>query len=219
MLATAMVLLMVGPGCFVQPAEWRGWSPEPAAENRRVVLFGDSLGAMVETMVMGPGAADDREGESWSYNAVGGTQLDHWLPAMAGVGGDDVVLVELGTNDVSNNTHMVYGEDMHAVAAELVDAECQVWFMINETGGALRGTPYSSRTFWFNDELQRMVASGDYPNMVLFDWGSNPGGLSAGRVDWLTGDRVHHSGAVTSDGTVGNDVFAGAVLQAAEVCS
>lgn len=219
LIGSLLVAVSSAAGCYPQPSALAPWAPEPAPESQRVVLFGDSLSAMAQSTVMGHLHEVDRDGESWSYNAVGGTQIDHWAAPMALAGPADIVIMELGTNDVSNNTHQVMGADLLAALDSLSDVQCVVVPTLNETGGNMRGTPYSSRTTWFNDELQRLIDSGEYPNLRLVDWNS----ISAGRVDWLVnpvsgGDFVHYGGTVTFDGTTGNGEFANMIAHASEAC-
>ena len=200
-------------GCYPQPVEWRAWSPAPEAGDRRVVLFGDSLAAMAEQ----PARAlyQSHPGETWSYNAVGATRIQHWLEPMAAVTAEDVVIFELGTNNVSLEA-INTGElpaNIHAGLEELRDARCVVALTLNTTGGDLRGSPYGTRTRWVNTELRRLVAEGTYPNLVLLEWDQ----ISAGRVDWLVnpvpgGDYVHYN-------TAGNVAFAEQIASAPELCA
>lgn len=215
MLVAVLVALAVGCGCYPQPAQWKPWTPVPVGGEQRVVLFGDSLAAMAESVVMGPAHAVEREGETWSYNAVGATRVQHWLDAMAGVGPDDVVVFELLTNNVSLeaiNTGEL-PEHLHQGLAAVSAARCVVVFTLNTTGGDLRGSPYGTRTRWVNTELRRAVAAGEYPNVVLLDWEAE----SAGRVDWLVnpvpgGDYLHYN-------TAGNVAFASAIARAPGLCA
>jgi hypothetical protein len=169
---------------------------------------------MAESTVMGPGHAADREGESWSYNAIGATRVQHWLEPMAGVTSEDTVVFELGTNNVSLEA-INTGElsaNLHAGFEELRDAQCVVALTLNTTGGDLRGSPYGTRTRWVNTELRRLVAEGVYPNLVLLEWDQ----ISAGRVDWLVnpvpgGDYVHYN-------TAGNVAFAEQIASAPGLC-
>lgn len=195
-LVGALLVALTTAGCWAQPATL---APPEAPD---VVLFGDSLSAWSREATL---PLYDAAGLDVSYNAVGGTQLDHWAAAMANVPAGAVVVVALGTNDITNNTHQVFGADMAAAAAELDDAVCQVWLTVNETGAALRDIPYSSRTAWFNDELARMTA--EHPNMVLWDWN----GASAGHPGYLVADHVHHTDA-------GNLAYAATLADAAGAC-
>lgn len=169
-------------GCWPQPAtlSTANCGAERPAD---IYLFGDSLAAMARTAACGNYADADR---SVSYNALGGTQLDHWADAMAQVPGDATVIVELGTNDVTNDLMADMIDDLHGVLDSLSGAGCVVIPNLNTTGGALRGWPYSVRTVAFNTELARLVAEGVYPNLRVVDWA----GESAGHPELLVGDTV-----------------------------
>lgn len=202
-----LLMLLAGPGCWVQPAAWVPWSPEPTAESRRVVLFGDSLGAMAKSTVMGPEHAADRQGESWSYNASGGTQVVHWLDAMASVTAQDDVVFELLTNDLSAlaiNTGQL-GAAIETGFQAVSAADCVVVLTINTTSGDLRGFPFDQRTRWVNDRLRERAALGQ---IQLYDWDA----VSMGRTDWLSSDNLHYN-------TVGTKAYAQALLDAAEMCA
>lgn len=206
-----LAVVTAGTSCDYQPATLKPWAPEdPSGQVQRVVLFGDSLGAMAESTVMGQAHAADRSGESWSYNAVGGTRVQHWLEAMARVGGSDVVIFELGTNNAlleAINT----GElptNLHNGLAALRQARCVVAFTINTTSANLRGFPFSTRARWVNDELHRLIESDEYPNVVLLNWDAE----STDRTDWLSSDNLHYN-------TLGTLAFADAIARAPELCA
>lgn len=219
--ALGLLLVLVAgtcSACWPQPATIRPYT-NPAAGTDHVVGFLDSLGAMAEQPAMALFANDPTV--SISYNAQGGTRFQHWTDAYANVTSDDIVILELGTNNVSNEA-INTGElpaNMHAAIAALSVARCVVMPTLNTTGGDLRGFPYDERTRWVNDELARLIAAGTYPNLRSYDWAAR----SAGRVDWLVnpvpgGDFVHYGGTVTADGTVGNTEFAKMLTDALEVC-
>jgi lysophospholipase L1-like esterase len=211
-------LLLAGAACYPQPATLHDYVPGVSAgTNKTVVLFGDSLGAMAEQPVKQIAAV--QTDHSWSYNAVGGTRVQHWLDAMhtADVASPvpDVVIFELGTNNVTLeaiNTGEL-PEHLHQGLAALADVPCVVMPTLNETGGDLRGFPYDTRTRWVNDELARIIETGEYPNVHMIDWNAR----SAGHVDWLNnpvpgGDYVHYN----VEGTV---QFAQMLVDAADACN
>lgn len=199
-------------GCFLQPADLGLFTPAITAQTqRKIVVRGDSLGAMAER----PAKALFKESptKSVAYWALGGTQIDHHMPALALVQSDMDVVMELGTNDTTNNLWSVMVVDLHAAAAALAPANCQVWFTLNETGGKLRGFPYWDRTRWFNEELLRMDADEvNYPNLIVFRWDL----IADGHVDWLInpvpgGDYVHLT-------TPGTEAMAQSLVDSAALC-
>lgn len=198
-------------GCYPQPPTLKAFT-NPSTGTTHLVVFGDSLAAMAEA----PAEAlfDQDPTLSLSYNAVGGTRFQHWADAMATVTADDVVVLELGTNNVSNeaiNTGELPG-NFHAALAELADAACVVMPTLNTTGGDLRGFPYDQRTRWVNDELAALIAAGTYPNLHVYDWAAESTdtsilmGTAATPADW-----VHYN-------TTGTTAYAEMLVRAAEVC-
>jgi len=203
LMAMAIVVVVMAAGCYDLPADLN-CPPEPGP---RLVVRGDSLGAFAETTVK-PGLAADHDGPV-CYVAAGGTQINNHSASLPLVGENDCVIMELGTNDISNEVHQQTEVDMHAAADELSDARAQVWFTLNTTGGDLRGTPYSSRTRWFNDELLRMAESGQWPNMIVWRWDL----AALGHPEWLNlpSDKLHMN-------TTGVLAYAASMRQAAATC-
>jgi hypothetical protein len=202
----ALTVLILGitlgtcSACFPQGPTLHPFTNPSAGGADRVVLFGDSLAAMSQQPASAIFANDPTV--SLSYNATGGTRFQHWTDAYANVTSDDIVILELGTNNVSNeaiNTGELPG-NMHAALAALSSARCVVMPTLNTTGGDLRGFPYDQRTRWVNDELARLIAAGTYPNLRSYDWAAE----SAGHTEWLMGtaaspaDWVHGNTAGTT---------------------
>lgn len=204
--AVAPVLLAViaVAGCIPQPGTLAPFTnPDPQA--RKVVVFGDSLGAMARDQAVAAFATHPEL--SVSYNAFGGTQAPHWAQAMTNISAGHCVIYELGTNDISNNDSHTAQWQTLAAFNELWDADRVVALTLNTTGAGLRGAPYAQRTREYNAFLDDLIASGHYPNLVVYDWDAT----SAGRTDWLVADHVHHTEA-------GNTAFAEALVDAAGLC-
>lgn len=188
------LLVWLLSACFPQPADIRAWTTLPGPDEVGVVVMGDSLSdwarSHVEPQWVGP----------LSYNALGGTQIDHWDLAMNHRCGEtvivipgcirtqDTVVVALGTNDVTNNLIEVFSGDVVHALESLRDVRCVVWLTLDETGGDMRGFPYDVRTRTLNQQLYALQASGQYPNLVLDDWAE----ASRGHDEYLVPDHVHH---------------------------
>lgn len=199
----AALLAAVGIACKDQPADL-GCTPEPGP---RLVLRGDSLGAMIEGMVE-PDLIADHDGPV-CYWAVGSTQINNHLPALPLVGPADCVLMELGTNDLLNEVWATARADLHRAADELVDARAQVWFTLNPTGAAIRGGHYQTRVAWFNAELLAMAENKErWPNLLVWRWDL----VAEGHPEWLNlPDNLHHNAA-------GNVQYEATVRAAAQTC-
>lgn len=211
-LAVALAAAALCAGCYPQPPTLKAFTNQGTGTTR-VVLFGDSLAAMAEAPAETLFALDDSV--SLSYNAVGGTRFQHWADAMANVTPDETVIMELGTNNVSNEAINTGELPAHLYAAldQLAGAACLVVPNLNTTGGDLRGFPYDQRTRWVNDELAALVAAGTYPNLHVYDWAAE----SAGRPEILMGtaaspaDWVHYN-------TAGTQAYAEMLVRLPEVC-
>lgn len=195
---------MTGPGCELAPV-LKQWVPVEAQGDVHVVLFGASLSAMAEQ----PARAiySQRDGETWSYNAVAGKTVQYWLPLM---GSDDVVVFgemminNLGTEAVSTGQ---LPASLRAGLDALEGAGCVVFVTLNETSGDLRPHPFEDRTRWVNTEVRRLVNEGEYPNLVLIDWAE----ISRGHTEWLHTDDLHNN-------TTGNQAYAEMLASAPGVC-
>lgn len=229
----ALTAVFSAAGCWEQGPLLRPYfGADATLDGSNVVVFlGDSIGAMAEVdaraaiKTVGP---DQR----WSYNAQGGTQIDQWDEAMANrcatlddgtpiidpaapcIPTNGTIVAELLTNDVTLNDHYQIAADLYAALDSLTDVRCVVIPLLNTEGGDRRGTPYSSRTHWVNDELERLVNEGVYPNLHLVHWDQ----MSDGQPELLMGnaatpvDWVHYNG-------LGNPVVAEMIAHAPEACS
>lgn len=213
--AATVVLLAIVLGtcsaCWPQPPTLHPFTNPAGADH--VILFGDSLAAMAQQPASAIFANDPTV--SLSYNAQGGTRFQHWTDAYANVTSDDIVILELGTNNVSNEA-INTGElpaNLHAALDAVAGARCVVMPTLNTTGGDLRGFPYDERTRWVNDELARLIAAGTYPNLHAYDWAA----ASTGHPEWLMGtaaapaDWVHYN-------TAGTNRYAEMLTDTLEVC-
>jgi hypothetical protein len=215
--ALVAVVLAAGAACIPQPRILAPFSNPAPAATTRVVLFGDSLGAMARQPALALWA--QQPDVSVSYNAAGGTEAVDWLPAMSLVSAGQCVIWELGTNDLSRVGATQAEWNALAALNELADADTVVALTLNTTSGDLRGAPFAAATRHYNQFLRQLIADRTYPNLVLFDWEAR----SAGRTDWLVGpvpggDVLHYGGTITVDGTVGNHEFARALVDASAVC-
>jgi lysophospholipase L1-like esterase len=164
-------------------------------DGELVVLFGDSLSESAAAQ-----AADlfaDDPDVRLSANQYGGTQLDTpiWVEGYEHVGEGAVVLLLLGTNDIS--TDSIAGAEGDAVAAidALTDAGADrvVVATVSTTGRPPDQSPaWTSRARAFNDWL-RMADTNPYryPTLQVVDWDD----ISRGRTEWLAFDGIHHSPA------------------------
>lgn len=206
--ALALVLLsLTGTGCEVPPA-MKQWLPAEAEGDHHVVLFGASLSAMAETPARS--LYSQHDGQTWSYNAVAGKTVQYWLPLMGEVGSDDVVVFgemminNLHTEAVSTGQ---LSSSLHAGLDALRSTQCVVFVTLNETSGDLRPHPFEDRTRWVNTEVRKLVADGEYPNLVLVDWAE----ISRGHTEWLHTDNLHNN-------AVGNQAYAEMLASAPEMC-
>lgn len=202
-LVALLAVTVVLAGCWPQGPGLSAEACGPVGEPT-TYLFGDSLGAWSKK------AACERFAVPVSYNAFGGTQLDHWAEAMANVPPGSTVIVELGTNDVTNDLIADMTADLDGVLDLLEPAACVVVPTLNTTGGDLRGWPYDVRTRAFNDAV--VAATLDHPDLRVVDWAA----MSAGHPEWLVGtaedppDWVHHD--------AGTIPYAEMLAHAPEVC-
>jgi len=194
--ALALVALLCA-GCFPQPPEL---APFTGPESD-VVVFGDSLTAWARAETL------PRFTRSVSYNAVGGTQIDHWSAAMANVPPGSTVVVALGTNDVTNDLMAQIHLDVDAALETLRPASCVVWVTVNQFGALGRGWPYDVRTHDLDVYLRQLVIDGTYPNLVLSEWSI----AANGHGEYLVDDGVHHTDA-------GNLAYATQLAAAPELC-
>lgn len=189
-LLSLIVGLLLAAGCLPQPAELE---PYTAGDDRPpVVLFGDSLSAFGRVPTLAAW-----EGRRVSFNAEAGTSIDDWFAAMEVVPDDAVVVVALGTNDVTQDTHMVSDVDIVGALGRL-EGHCVVWLTLFEEGGEARGTPFSSRTRWFNQTLRAAPVH-------VFEWDD------MASMDMLAADGLHHN----EQGIV---AYGQALIAAAEMC-
>jgi hypothetical protein len=175
-------------------ADLGGTLTQPAVDDggdRLVVLFGDSFSesAMPETFVRF--MADPRL--RLSPNLYGGTTLDTetWRDGYPGVGDGSIVLLFLGTNDISTDTISGVEDDARAAidAVTAAGAERVVVTTINTTGRPPgHDASWTDRARAFNDWLRQ--ADRDplrYPALQVVDWED----MSWGRTDWLAPDGIH----------------------------
>lgn len=218
--ALGVLLTLGAAGCYPQPATLHPFTP--GASSDQVVLFGDSLAAMAQQPAEALLAADPNA-PTVSYNATGGTRLQHWFEAMANVPDGASVVVELGTNNVTLDLIADTTAYLHQALDLLADQPCVVIPTLNTDGGHRRGWPYDVRTDAFNAELARLLDAGTYPNLRVWDWNAT----AYGHPEWLQGtavspaDWVHYNGVHSpgpSDPT-GNDRYAQAIHDMTEVCA
>ena len=230
--ALTLTVAALTSGCWIQPPEAAPFGPHtptvtdsgtgPVTEPS-VVIAADSLGAWAQTAVK---AHLSQIGATvpWSYNALAGTQVDHWLPLMENrctpgapvdncIPADHVTFIgELLTNDVSNQVFADLAPDLHAALTALADVDCVVWLTLNIEGGDMRPWPYNTRTRMVNDELLRLDADEvTYPNFHLVRWDQ----ISDGHPEYLNlinNDPIHYSDP-------GNEAFADVVAHAPEACT
>lgn len=217
-LATLVTLVLAGlaAGCWPQPAALSADTCGRPDGPVDVVIFGDSLAAMARPQVCERLAAD---GLRASYNAMGGTQLNHWTDAMANVPDGTPVVMELGTNDVTNDHSQVMLPDLDTALDTLAGASCLLVPDLNTTGGDLRGWPYDVRTRMFNDALYADLGHGTHPNLRVMAWNA----IAAGHPEYLLGDLatpsdwVHYGGNPAPGPTdpSGNDRYATMIADAA----
>lgn len=206
-----VVYLLIGAavGCFPMGPSLGDDCPPVVAGQQRLVVRGDSLAAMAESIAK-PLLKESHGGKGpVCYVAQGMTQLDHHLEAFAQVDPTDCAIVELGTNDGLKDLWEVILADMHAVADELADADTQVWFTLNETGADMIGFPYDVRAHRFNDELLRMNEDRErWPNLVVWRWDLE----SLGHPEWLNlPDKLHYN-------SLGTTRYAQSLVSAAAAC-
>lgn len=204
LMVMAILALVMAAGCYDLPPDLN-CTPEPGP---RLVVRADSLGKMAEPIAQ-PAIHADYDTGPTCYTAAPGTQINNHSASLPQLGVEDCVVMELGTNDISSEVHQQTEVDLHQAADELADTGRQIWFTLNVTGGDLRGTPYSSRTRWFNDELLRMDADdARWPNLVVWRWDIE----SLGHPEWLSlPDKIHYN-------AVGTEHFAASLTAAAEAC-
>lgn len=162
-------------------------------DGRLVVLFGDSFseGAAPEVADLFAGDPDVR----LSANQYGGTELDTpiWAERYRDVGDGAIVLLLLGTNDISTDT--VAGAQADAVAAidALTEAGADrvVVATVTTTGRPPdQGAAWTARAMAFNDWLRMADANPyRYPTLQVVDWDD----VSRGHTEWLGFDGIHHS--------------------------
>jgi hypothetical protein len=159
--------------------------------DRLVVLFGDSFSesALPHCLARFQDDPDMR----LSPNVFGGTTLDTqtWVEGYPGVGEGSVVLLFLGTNDISTDTTAGAEADARAALDALTDAGAErvVMTTINTTGRPQgQDASWTERARDFNDWLRE--ADTDpvaYPTLQVVDWDD----VARGRTDWLGPDGVH----------------------------
>lgn len=196
--------------CYPQPATLHPFAAP--TDKPQLALFGDSLGAMAQQPTE---AILTQHGDlSVSYNAVGGTRLQHWFDAIANVPAGNSVMLELGTNNVTLDLIADTQTYLHHALDLTANAPCVVIPTLNTDGGDRRGWPYDVRTRAFNDELVRLIDAGTYPNLRVFDWNAT----AYGHPEWLMGtaanpvDWVHYNAE-------GIGHYAEMLAAAAEVCA
>jgi len=171
-------------GRLAQPAEGDGG-------DRLVVLFGDSFSESAMPATFDRFMADPRL--RLSPNVYGGTTLDTrtWREGFPGVGDGSIVLLFLGTNDISIDTIAEAEDDGRAAidAVTAAGAERVVVTTINTTGRPPgQDASWTDRARAFNDWLRQ--ADRDplhYPTLQVVDWAD----MSWGRTDWLAPDGIH----------------------------
>lgn len=201
LLAMVALILASGAACDLPPD-----LNCPPGAGPRLVVRADSLGGMAESTVK-PWLVEDHAQGPVCYKAEGGTQINNHQASLPLVTADDCAVIALGTNDISNEVHQQTQLDMQAAANELVDARAQIWFTINPESGRLRGTPFSSRTRWFNEELLRMADDPRWPNLIVWRWDLQ----AVGHPEWLMPDEIHLN-------TEGTERYAESMRAAADVC-
>ena len=164
-------------------------------DGRLVVLFGDSFSEAAARE-----AADlfaDDPDVRLSANQYGGTQLDTpiWAERYEDVGDDAIVLLLLGTNDISTDTVARAQADAAAAIDALTEAGAArvVVATVTTTGRPPdQGAAWTARARAFNDWL-RMADTNPYryPALQVVDWDA----ISRGRTTWLGFDGIHHSPA------------------------
>jgi lysophospholipase L1-like esterase len=185
-------------GAAPRIADLGGTLTQPEVDDggdRLIVLFGDSFSESALPGTRSRFLADPRL--RLSPNVYGGTTLDTqtWVNGYRGVGDGSIVLLFLGTNDISTDT----AAGTEADAREAIDAvssagaERVVVTTINTTGRPPGQDPsWTDRARAFNDWLRQ--ADTDplrYPTLQVVDWDD----ASRGRTDWLAFDGIHLNAA------------------------
>jgi hypothetical protein len=175
-------------------ADLGGTLSQPAADDggdRLVVLFGDSFSESAMPGTFDRFMADPRL--RLSPNVYGGTTLDTrtWRDGYPGVGDGSIVLLFLGTNDISTDTIATAEDDAREAIDAVTDAGAErvVVTTINTTGRPPgHGASWTDRARAFNDWLRQADRDPlEYPALQVVDWED----MSWGRTDWLASDGIH----------------------------
>ena len=179
-------------------ADLGGVLTQPAADDggdRLVVLFGDSFSESALPASRLRFLADPRL--RLSPNVYGGTTLDTrtWMDGYPGVGDGSIVLLFLGTNDISTDTIAGAEADARAAieAVSSAGAERVVVATINTTGRpSNQDASWTERAQAFNDWLRQADRDPlEYPTLQVVDWAD----MAWGRTDWLGPDGIHLNAA------------------------
>lgn len=164
--------------------------------DQSVYYFGDSLGAMSRDVERAWYDQQAPPVRTYDNNIIAGTTLQQWWATMAQLPEDATVVVELGTNNITNeaiNTGALESS-LRGTFEILRDrvATRTVWFTLNEYSAAIRGFPYDQRARWVNQFMRGLVDSGEYADIGLevYDWNAlaQPAEMSI-----LVDDKVHHN--------------------------
>jgi GDSL-like lipase/acylhydrolase family protein len=175
-------------------ADLGGTLTQPAAQDggdRLVVLFGDSFSESALPATSDRFLTDPRL--RLSPNVYGGTTLDTqtWRDGYPGVGDGSIVMLLLGTNDISTDTITKTEDDARAAIEALssAGAERVVVATINTTGRPPgQDASWTDRARAFNDWLRQADRDPlDYPTLQVVEWAD----MAWGRTDWLAPDGIH----------------------------
>jgi len=201
---------LAGLACIDMPADLGQPSYVHAEPEDYVYYFGDSLGAMSQSVERAHYQTYAPRVAKWDNTIAGGLRFQNWWPAMETVPPGATVVVELGWNNLMNEAINTGELEDHLIGTfdrlRARGVTRTIWFSINMGSANLRAYPQPSRAAWLNARVRGLVADGTYSDIGLeiYEWDqiAAPLGRSI-----LSADDLHHNG-------LGTEIFGCAMYEA-----